>query len=106
MEWVYSKDAGRGTVLALDAEDLGPGVFNITMGVLATPEATAHALNEIIPRCKVRIETPASAAVALPNVKRVSDLTTSANQIGYRPEYGLVEALQDLAAWMKAHPRL
>jgi nucleoside-diphosphate-sugar epimerase len=105
MEWVYSKDAGRGTVLALDAEDLGPGVFNVTMGVLATPKATAHSLNEIIPGCKVRIETPPAAAVALPNVKRVSDLTTSANQIGYRPEYGLVEALQDLAAWMKAHPR-
>jgi nucleoside-diphosphate-sugar epimerase len=105
MEWVYSKDAGRGTVLALEAEDLGPGVFNITMGVLATPEATARALSEIAPGCKVRIETPPAAAVALPNVSRVSDLTTSANQIGYRPEYGLLGSLQDLAGWMKTHPR-
>jgi nucleoside-diphosphate-sugar epimerase len=105
MEWVYSKDAGRGTVLALEAKDLGPGVFNITMGVLSTPEATARALGEIVPGCKVRIETPSTAAVALPNMNGVSDLSTSANQIGYRPAYGLVGALQDLAVWMKAHPR-
>ena len=34
MEWVYSKDAARGTVMALDAKDLGSRVFNITMGSL------------------------------------------------------------------------
>jgi hypothetical protein len=28
MEWVYSKDAARGTVMALDAKDFGSGVFN------------------------------------------------------------------------------
>jgi hypothetical protein len=39
MEWVYSKDAGRGTVMALDAKDLGRRVFNITMGSLTTPDS-------------------------------------------------------------------
>jgi nucleoside-diphosphate-sugar epimerase len=44
MEWVYSKDAARGTVMALDAKDLGPSVFNITMGSLTTPNEMASAL--------------------------------------------------------------
>ena len=32
MEWVYSKDAARATVMALDAKDLGSRIFNVTMG--------------------------------------------------------------------------
>ena len=42
MEWVYSKDAARSTVLALDAKDLGSGIFNITMGRLTTPAEMAE----------------------------------------------------------------
>ena len=34
MEWVYSKDAARGTVLALDAKDLGSGIFNTSQAVV------------------------------------------------------------------------
>jgi nucleoside-diphosphate-sugar epimerase len=101
MEWVYSKDAGRGTVLALEAKDLGPGVFNVTMGVLATPEATRKAFGEVVPGCKVRIETPSSVAVALPDMTGVSDLTNSAKHLGYRPEYEMVKGLRDLAEWTK-----
>ena len=41
MEWVYSKDAARGTVMALDAKDLGSRVFNITMGAMTTPAEMA-----------------------------------------------------------------
>ena len=36
MGWVYSKDAARGTVMALDAKDLGPAYLNITMGALTS----------------------------------------------------------------------
>ena len=38
MEWVYSKDAARGTVMALDAQDLGRRVFNITLAALMDVE--------------------------------------------------------------------
>src|ERR1700752_571133 len=37
MEWVYSKDAARGTVMALDAKELGSRVFNVTMGAMTAP---------------------------------------------------------------------
>lgn len=110
MEWVYSKDAGTGTVLALKAKDLGPpeaagGVFNITMGVLAKPEDMAAALKAAVPGAKVRIETPKAAAVSLPDMKAVSDLTRAKKTLGFTPKYGLVEGVKDLVAWTKKRTR-
>ena len=104
MEWVYSKDAGLGTVQALEAKDLGFGVFNITMGVLAKPEDMAGALKSAVPGAKVRIETPAAAAVSLPDMKAVSDLSHAKKTLGFAPKYGLVEGVKDLVAWMKSRP--
>jgi nucleoside-diphosphate-sugar epimerase len=49
MEWVYSKDAARGTVMALDAKDLGSRVFNITMGSLTTPATWPLRLRLLFP---------------------------------------------------------
>lgn len=102
MEWVYSKDAGMGTVQALEAKELGFGVFNITMGVLAKPEDMANALKAAVPGAKVGIETPAAAAVSLPDMKAVSDLSHARNTFGFAPQYGLVEGVKDLVAWMKS----
>ena len=102
MEWVYSKDAGIGTVQALKAPALGFGVFNITMGVLAKPEDMAAALRAAVPGAKVRIETPAAAAVSLPDMKAVSDLSAAKKTLGFTPKYGLVEGVKDLVAWTKA----
>ena len=58
MEWVYSKDAARGTVMALDAKDLGTGVFNITMGAMTTPGEMAEAIGAVVPGAKVKFEAP------------------------------------------------
>lgn len=102
MEWVYSKDAGMGTVQALEAKDLGFGVFNITMGVLAKPEDMAAALKAAVPGAEVRIETPAAAAVSLPDMKAVSDLSHAKKTLGFTPQYGLVEGVKDLVTWMKS----
>jgi nucleoside-diphosphate-sugar epimerase len=103
VEWVYSKDAALGTVQALEAADLGLGVFNLTMGTLGSPEDMAAALEEAVPGAKVRIETPSAAAVSLPDMTAVSDLTLARKHLGYEPRYGLVEGLRDLAEWLKAH---
>jgi nucleoside-diphosphate-sugar epimerase len=107
MEWVYSKDAALGTVLALDAPNLGApqsggGVFNITMGALSRPEDMKRALEAAVPGAKVRIETPTAAAVSLPDMQAVSDLSRARAVLGYAPQYGLAEGVRDLAAWMKA----
>lgn len=102
MEWVYSKDAAMATVLALEAADLGPGVFNTTMGSLSSPEDMAAALKEAVPGARVRVETPSAAAVSMPDMQAVSDLSTAKRYLGFEPRYGLVEGLCDLAEWLKA----
>ncbi len=104
MEWVYSKDAGRGTVLALRAAELGTAIFNITMKEAIAPEDFEAALRALFPNGKIRIETPKATAVSLPNMRRTSDGSNSRATIGYEPEFDVREALADMHEWMKANP--
>jgi nucleoside-diphosphate-sugar epimerase len=106
MEWVYSKDAANGTSLALKAKTLGGGIFNVTMGVLASSEDFANALKTVVPGAKVRIETPPATAVSMPHMRGVSDLSLAKTHLGYAPRYGLVEGLRDLADWMRPRNRV
>ncbi len=101
MEWVYSKDAGRGTVLALKANDLGTGVFNVTMSEPTSPDEFADALRAVIPGAKIRIDTPKGTAISLPNMRRRSDPSTAKATIGYEPQFDIRTALADMHEWMK-----
>jgi nucleoside-diphosphate-sugar epimerase len=104
MEWVYSKDAARGTVMALDAKDLGSRVFNITMGAMTTPAEMAEAIQAVVPGARVKFEAPASAAVSLANRDSHADLSRSKRYLEFEPEFRLREAVKDLAEWMRRHP--
>jgi nucleoside-diphosphate-sugar epimerase len=63
----------------------------------------AAALKEAVPGAKVRIETPSSAAVSLPDMQAVSDLTLAKRHLGFEPQFDLAGGLRDLAEWTKAH---
>jgi nucleoside-diphosphate-sugar epimerase len=104
MEWVYSKDAARGTVMALDANDLGNRVFNITMGSVTTPSEMATAIAAVVPGAKVKFDAPPGTAVALSNRDTGADLSRAGRYLGYTPAFKLHAALQDLADWMQRHP--
>ncbi len=103
MEWVYSKDAARGTVMALDAKDLGNGVFNITMGRLTTPAEMAAALSAAIPGAKAKFEAPAGTGVSLANRAEHADLSRAKKHLGYEPAFPLEKAVKDQVEWMKRH---
>lgn len=103
MEWVYSKDAAMGTVLALKAQDLKSRIFNCTMGRLVTAEELAAAIREVIPGARTRIETPPATAVSMPHMRRVSDLSLAKSALGFTPKFGLHEAVRDMAEWLKGH---
>ena len=103
MEWVYSKDAARGTVMALDANELGSRVFNITMGAMTTPAEMAEAIQAVAPGARVKFEAPASAAVSLANRDSHADLSRSRRYLGFEPEFRLKDAVRDLAEWMRRH---
>ena len=106
LEWVYSKDAGRGTVLALQARgDLKGRIFNITMGYVCEAADLAAALMAALPGSKVRVETPTATAVATPQMRHGSDLTLAKNELGYVPQYKMPEAVQDLVNWSRRNTK-
>ncbi|MFM9972747.1 MAG: NAD-dependent epimerase/dehydratase family protein [Burkholderiales bacterium] len=103
LEWVYAKDAGRGTVLALQAAGhLQSRVFNITMGYVCEAPELANALKAALPGARVRIETPAASAVSTPQMTHASDLTLAKQVLGYEPRYNMVESVRDLVAWSQS----
>lgn len=104
MEWVYSKDAARGTVLALEAKDLGSRVFNVTMGALTTPSEIAGAIAAVVPGAMVKFEAPAGTGVSLSNRDSRGDPARAKRFLGYEPQYRLNDAFKDLAEWMRRHP--
>jgi nucleoside-diphosphate-sugar epimerase len=101
MEWVYSKDAARGTVLALDAKDLGNGIFNITMGAVTAPGEFADAITAVAPGAKVKFDAPPSARVALTNRDQHADLARAKRHLGFAPAFPLAAAVKDMAEWMR-----
>jgi nucleoside-diphosphate-sugar epimerase len=103
MEWVYSKDAARATVMALDAKDLGSGVFNVTMGAVTTPSELAAAITAVAPGAKVTFKAPASTALSLANRDTHADLSRAKRYLGFEPQFRLQDAVRDLADWMKRH---
>ena len=103
MEWVYSKDAARGTVMALDAKDLGSGVFNITMGAMTTPAEMAAAIGAVVPGAKVKFEAPAGTAISLANRLEHADLSRTKRHLGFEPQFPLPAAVKDLAEWMRRY---
>ena len=104
MEWVYSKDAALGTVLALDAKDLGKAIFNVTMGALTTPAELATAIGAAVPGAKVRFDAPAGAGISLSNRDSRGDPTRSKRYLGFEPQFKLQAAIHDLAEWMRRYP--
>ncbi len=102
LEWVYSKDAARGTVLALRARALASRVFNITMGYVCQADELAAALKAAIPGARVRIATPTASAPSMPNMVRASDLTLAKEVLGFTPQYRMPDAVRELADWYAA----
>ena len=103
MEWVYSKDAARATVLALDAKDLGGRIFNVTMGRLTTPAEMATAIQAEVPGAKVKFEAPQGTAISLANRSEHADLSRAKKYLGYEPQFRLSEAVKDQVEWVRRY---
>ncbi|MDA4111892.1 MAG: NAD(P)-dependent oxidoreductase, partial [Thaumarchaeota archaeon] len=56
IEYVYSKDAARGTVLALEAKSPVSRIYNISMGKIYKPEEIASIVSRLAPNSKISIE--------------------------------------------------
>lgn len=101
MEWVYSKDAARGTVLALEATDLASRVFNLTMGSITTPEAFATALRRASPGARLRAQEAGAVDVSMRAQHTQSDPALSRRVLGFVPEYDIDAAVADMVRWLQ-----
>jgi nucleoside-diphosphate-sugar epimerase len=90
-------------VLALDAKDLGSGVFNLTMGAMTTPNEMAAAIGHVVPGAKVKFEAPAGTGVSLSNRDHHAGLSRATKTLGFEPQFRLQDAVKDLAEWMRRH---
>ena len=101
MEWVCSKDAANGTVLALRAPSLGSRVFNITMGCLTSPKELSSSVRSVIPNSRVRIQTRTNDSPAFRTATRPANLTRAKNTLGYAPQFQIVDMVRDITNWLK-----
>jgi nucleoside-diphosphate-sugar epimerase len=102
MEWVYSKDAAAGTVLALQARDLRSRVFNLGMGRVYGPQEMIATVKQVIPGARVRTAPPGAAEVAVQNMDLPMDLSRSKAELGYAPKYDMAAAVRDYVEWYRA----
>jgi len=98
IEFVYSKDAARGTVLACHAEGLKSRVFNIGMGATQTSESIAEAFRGVVPGARVALQggiTTTAAGPATPARDAAMDRRRAEAELGYRAQYDLRSAFED-----------
>jgi nucleoside-diphosphate-sugar epimerase len=101
MEWVYSKDAAAGAVLALQALRLESRVFNVSTGRVYRAEEVAETVRRVIPTARVRLEEVTEASSPFPEVHAPLDLSRSRAQLGYEPGYDLERAVRDYVEWYR-----
>ena len=101
LEWVYSKDAARGTVLALRAEDLTDRVFNIGTGRVTSAEELADAIATAVPETKTNIAPPDPSGAAMFNAVALN-LDRSRAVLGYEPEFDVPGCVRDYIEWFGA----
>ncbi len=105
MEWVYSKDAAAGAVLALKARHLKSRVFNIGMGRVYGAHELIAAVKQVIPGARIHTETPEGAEASVQDMERPMDLSRSKAELGYAPNYDLVGAARDYVEWYRTLKR-
>lgn len=96
VDWVYSKDAAKGTFQACWAEGLQNQLFNLGMGRPVPGSEIAEAINDAIPG--------ASATVAAkPNDPKqpAMSIARSQAQLGYEVEFPMAAAIGDYLDWLE-----
>ena len=95
VDWVYSKDAAKGTFQACWADGLENQLFNLGMGRPVPGEEIADALNAI----------PGAQAKVSPNAvdpkRPAMNIDRARAQLGYEVEYPMTAAIQDYAEWVE-----
>ncbi len=104
LEYLFVKDAAKGTILALEADGAVGKTYNIGTGKTTSTFEVAKAVKRLYPSFDYEIG-PGEWKSEMLNAWRRGPLDISkAEEIGYRPTYGIREGLAELDAWERTHP--
>ncbi len=104
LEYLFVKDAALGTILALEAKGAKGETYNIGTGKTTSTFEVARAVKNLCPSFEYEIG-PGLWPSEILNAWRRGPLDISkAEEIGYRPKYGINEGLRELDAWERTHP--
>ena len=98
MEYVYSKDAARSTLLAAEAKNLKNRIYNVGMGDVYNPKAIIDIIKERIPSARINVEESSTGKPAI-TVQEPADPNRSRQEIGYESQYDMHKALNDYIDW-------
>jgi nucleoside-diphosphate-sugar epimerase len=93
-DWIYSKDAAKGTHLACWAEDLETRTFNLAMGEAYSAEAIAEAINAAVPGQHAK----ASSTVRHPGP--IMSIERAQRQLGFSVDFPMKAAVADYRDWL------
>lgn len=98
-EWLYVKDAAQAAILARDAKDLKHRIFNIGSGHLYEFQEIVEVVKLFLPNAKITILEP-NPTLSNQWVYRFAmpvpiDISRAREELGYRPQYLLKDAIQD-----------
>jgi nucleoside-diphosphate-sugar epimerase len=96
VDWVYSKDAAKGTYQACWADGLEDQLFNLGMGRSIPGEEIADAINDAIPGAQAKVSPNAIG----PKTPAMS-IARAQTQLGYLVEHPMAEAISDYTAWLQ-----
>lgn len=97
-DWIYSKDAAKGTHLACWVEKTPDRLFNLGTGELYRQRDIVEALRSAVPGAKVRVAALTGASPENPPMS----IDRARAQLGYEPEFSLEAGLADYRDWMLA----
>ncbi|HZW57868.1 MAG TPA: NAD(P)-dependent oxidoreductase [Nitrososphaerales archaeon] len=102
IDFVYSKDAARSTVLALESKNISSRIYNVGMGKMYTPHEIIDIVRKILPQARIKVE---ELSIGSPAVKaeQPMSLERSRKEIGYEPMYDMPRALEDYVGWYKQY---
>lgn len=98
-DWIYSKDAARGTHLACWADGLESRLFNLGMGRSYNAQEIADAVNAVT---SDGLATPSASATMASRPAMNTD--RAQKQLGWTVEFPMDQAIRDYRDWLAEHP--
>ena len=100
-DYIYNKDAGKGIALACFAKKINHRVFNIGTGIASTIIDFANETKKLFPDFDFHIGPGLDHTGIDFNTYSLYDISRAKNELGFKPFYGLDEAVRDYVETMK-----